>query len=134
MAEWADKPAEGETEPRRILFSEKFACPVSGFTISEIEPRLFSFNAPAGACPACDGLGQKLTFDADLVTPDKDKTLHKGAVAPWARGPSPLYTQTLQALSRHYGFSMDKPWHELTEAAQEGDPLRHGVGEDQVHL
>jgi excinuclease ABC subunit A len=117
VAEWADKSAEGE-EPRRILFSEKFACPVSGFTISEIEPRLFSFNAPAGACPVCDGLGQKLTFDADLVTPDKDKTLHKGAVAPWARGPSPLYTQTLQALSRHYGFSMDKPWHELPEAAR----------------
>src|SRR5476649_2147712 len=76
VAEWAET-AEGESEPRRLLFSEKFACPVSGFTISEIEPRLFSFNAPAGACPACDGLGQKLTFDADLVIPDKDKTLHK---------------------------------------------------------
>ena len=129
VAEWADAPAEGE-EPRRILFSEKFACPVSGFTISEIEPRLFSFNAPAGACPACDGLGQKLTFDADLVTPDKDKTLHKGAVAPWARGPSPLYTQTLQALSRHYGFSMDKPWHELPESARK--VILYGTGAEKI--
>ena len=104
---------EGEKEPRRILFSERFACPVSGFTIAEIEPRLFSFNNPAGACPVCDGLGAKLAFDADLVIPDKDKSLHKGAVAPWAKGPSPLYTQTLQALARHYGFSMDEPWHKL---------------------
>jgi excinuclease ABC subunit A len=129
VAEWADKP-EGEAEPRRILFSEKFACPVSGFTISEIEPRLFSFNAPAGACPVCDGLGQKLTFDADLVVPDKDKTLHHGAVAPWSRGPSPLYTQTLQALSRHYGFSMDKPWHELPESAQK--VILFGTGSEKI--
>jgi excinuclease ABC subunit A len=118
VAEWADK-AEGEDEPRRMLFSERFACPVSGFTISEIEPRLFSFNNPFGACPACDGLGQKLTFDADLIIPDKDKSLHKGAVAPWSRGPSPLYTQTLQALARHYGFSMDQPWHALPEQARQ---------------
>ncbi len=134
VAEWADpnpdEGAEGETEPRRMLFSEKFACPVSGFTISEIEPRLFSFNAPAGACPACDGLGQKLTFDADLVIPDKDKTLHKGAVAPWSRGPSPLYTQTLQALARHYGFSMDKPWHALPEAARK--VVLFGTGAEKV--
>src|SRR5471030_861403 len=117
VAEWAEV-AEGETEPKRLLFSEKFACPVSGFTISEIEPRLFSFNNPFGACPACDGLGAKLTFDADRVIPDKDKTLHKGAVAPWSRGPSPLYTQTLQALAAHYGFSMDLPWWKLPEEAR----------------
>ncbi len=116
-AEWADVK-DGETEPRRIIFSEKFACPVSGFTISEIEPRLFSFNNPFGACPACDGLGVKLAFDADLVVPDRDKTLHKGAVAPWARGPSPLYTQTLQSLARHFGFSMDVAWRDLPEQAQ----------------
>ncbi len=116
VAEWADAP-EGE-EPRRLLFSEKFACPVSGFTIGEIEPRLFSFNNPFGACPTCDGLGVKLAFDADLVVPDQDKSLHKGAVAPWSRGPSPLYTQTLQALSRHYGFSMDLPWAKLDEDAR----------------
>jgi excinuclease ABC subunit A len=117
-AEWADVK-EGEEEPRRIIFSERFACPVSGFTISEIEPRLFSFNNPFGACPACDGLGVKLAFDADLVVPDRDKTLHKGAVAPWARGPSPLYTQTLQSLSRHFGFSMDVAWRDLPQQAQD---------------
>jgi excinuclease ABC subunit A len=118
VAEWADR-AEDETVARRLIFSEKFACPVSGFTIAEIEPRLFSFNNPAGACPACDGLGMKLAFDADLVVPDKDKSLHRGAVAPWAKGPSPLYTQTLQALSRHYGFSMDIPWWKLPEDARQ---------------
>jgi excinuclease ABC subunit A len=116
VAEWAEH-ADGE-EPRRLIFSEKFACPVSGFSIAEIEPRLFSFNNPAGACPACDGLGVKLGFDADLVVPDKDKTLHKGAIAPWAKGPSPLYTQTLQALAAHYGFSMDVPWWKLSDAAR----------------
>ncbi|KSB90808.1 ABC-ATPase UvrA [Caulobacter vibrioides] len=117
VAEWATIE-EGEKEPKRLLFSERFACPVSGFTIAEIEPRLFSFNNPAGACPTCDGLGAKLAFDADLIIPDKDKTLHKGAVAPWAKGPSPLYTQTLQALARHYGFSMDEPWYKLPEKAR----------------
>ena len=127
-AEWASAP-EGE-EPRRIVFSEKFACPVSGFTISEIEPRLFSFNNPFGACPVCDGLGVKLAFDADLVIPDRDKTLHKGAVSPWAKGPSPLYTQTLQALSRHYGFSMDKPWRELPEQAH--SVILHGTKSEKV--
>ena len=129
IAEWATVE-EGETAPRRLLFSEKFACPVSGFTISEIEPRLFSFNNPFGACPACDGLGQKLTFDADLVLPDKDRSLHKGAVAPWARGPSPLYTQTLQALARHYGFSMDQPWYELPEQARR--VVLQGTGSEKV--
>jgi len=117
VAEWAEI-AEGDAEPRRLLFSEKFACPVSGFTISEIEPRLFSFNNPFGACPTCDGLGVKLGFDPDMVVPDKDKTLHKGAIAPWSKGPSPLYTQTLQALSRHYKFSMDVPWHKLPDQAR----------------
>jgi excinuclease ABC subunit A len=129
VAEWANV-AEGEKEPRRLTFSEKFACPVSGFTISEIEPRLFSFNNPFGACPACDGLGVKLAFDADLVIPDRDKTLHKGAVAPWSRGPSPLYTQTLQSLSRHYGFSMDVPWRDLPEKAQA--VILRGTGSEKI--
>ncbi|CAN5450465.1 excinuclease ABC subunit UvrA [soil metagenome] len=129
VAEWATID-DGEKEPRRLLFSERFACPVSGFTIAEIEPRLFSFNNPAGACPACDGLGAKLAFDADLVIPDKDKTLHKGAVAPWSRGPSPLYTQTLQALARHYGFSMDEPWHKLPQKAR--DVVLKGSGGDKI--
>jgi len=128
VAEWANV-AEGE-DPRRLTFSEKFACPVSGFTIAEIEPRLFSFNNPFGACPVCDGLGVKLAFDADLVIPDRDKTLHKGAVAPWSRGPSPLYTQTLQALALHYGFSMDKPWRELPEKAQ--SVILNGTGSEKI--
>jgi excinuclease ABC subunit A len=131
VAEWADL-AEDESEPGRLLFSEKFACPVSGFTIAEIEPRLFSFNNPAGACPACDGLGAKLAFSADLIVPDKDKTLHKGAVAPWARGPSPLYTQTLQALARHYGFSMDEPWWKLPEAAR--TVILRGSGSEKIRF
>ncbi|HEX8470740.1 MAG TPA: excinuclease ABC subunit UvrA [Brevundimonas sp.] len=128
VAEWAN--ADEGKEPRRITFSEKFACPVSGFTISEIEPRLFSFNNPFGACPVCDGLGVKLAFDADLAVPDRDKTLHKGAVAPWSRGPSPLYTQTLQALALHYGFSMDVPWRELSAKAQ--NVILQGSGGDKI--
>jgi excinuclease ABC subunit A len=131
VAEWASV-ADGESEPRRLLFSEKFACPVSGFTISEIEPRLFSFNNPFGACPVCDGLGAKLAFDADMVVPDKDKTLHKGAIAPWAKGPSPLYTQTLQALARHYGFSMDVPFWKLPDEAKQ--VILQGSGTQKIHF
>jgi excinuclease ABC subunit A len=132
IAEWADQPA-GEEEPvRRLIFSEKFACPVSGFTISEIEPRLFSFNNPYGACPVCDGLGAKLAFDADTIVPDKDRSLHKGAIAPWAKGPSPLYTQTLQALSRHYDFSMDVPFWKLPEAARK--VILHGSGDEKIRF
>jgi excinuclease ABC subunit A len=131
VAEWAET-AEGEDAPRRLIFSEKFACPVSGFSIAEIEPRLFSFNNPAGACPVCDGLGMKLAFDADLIIPDKDKSLHKGAVSPWAKGPSPLYTQTLQALARHYGFSMDEAWWKLPEAAR--SVVLHGSGNEKIRF
>ncbi|HEY6026125.1 MAG TPA: excinuclease ABC subunit A, partial [Pseudolabrys sp.] len=86
----------------RLIFSEKFACPVSGFTIPEIEPRLFSFNNPFGACPACGGLGVEQHIDADLVIPDKEATLRKGAIAPWSRSSSPYYVQTLEALGKHY--------------------------------
>ena len=101
----------------RIVFSEKFACPVSGFTIAEIEPRLFSFNAPQGACPACDGLGEKLVFDEDLVVPNHDLTIKKGAVVPWAKSnpPSPYYMQVLGSLAREFGFSLETPWNELPE-------------------
>ena len=129
VAEWA-KPAEGEAKPRTLTFSERFACPVSGFTITEIEPRLFSFNNPFGACPKCDGLGVKLAFDTDLVVPDRDKTLHGGAVAPWARGQSPLYTQTLQSLSLHFGFSMDKPWRDLPDKAKQ--VILKGTGTEKI--
>ncbi|GAA3699672.1 excinuclease ABC subunit UvrA [Sphingomonas cynarae] len=101
--------------PGRIVFSEKFACPVSGFTISEIEPRLFSFNAPQGACPACDGLGEKLIFDEDLVVPNHALTIKKGAVVPWAKSnpPSPYYMQVLGSLAKAYDFSLDTPWSDL---------------------
>ncbi len=103
--------------PGRIVFSEKFACPVSGFTISEIEPRLFSFNAPQGACPACDGLGEKQLFDEDLVVPNHALSIKKGAVAPWAKSnpPSPYYMQVLGSLAREFGFAIDTPWGDLPE-------------------
>ncbi|OQW45469.1 MAG: excinuclease ABC subunit A [Proteobacteria bacterium SG_bin5] len=106
--------------PNRIIFSEKFACPVSGFTIAEIEPRLFSFNAPQGACPACDGLGEKLLFDEELVVPNHALSLKKGAIAPWAKSnpPSPYYMQVLASLAREYGFSLDTPWEQLSDKVQ----------------
>jgi excinuclease ABC subunit A len=106
--------------PGRITFSEKFACPVSGFTIAEIEPRLFSFNAPQGACPACDGLGEKLLFDPNLVVPNENLSIRKGAVVPWAKSnpPSPYYMQVLGSLAREFGFSLDTPWKELSDEDQ----------------
>jgi len=103
----------------RILFSEKFACPVSGFTIPEIEPRLFSFNSPHGACPSCDGLGKELKFDGGLVVPQEHKSLGGGAIAPWSKTPSSLYMQTLKALAKHYGFSTETPWEELSDGAKD---------------
>jgi excinuclease ABC subunit A len=114
IAESANKDRQNE----RITFSAKFACPVSGFTIDEIEPRLFSFNAPAGACPACDGLGTEMIFDEDLVVPDGSLALNNGAIAPWSKGTSPYYAQTLQALARHYKFKVSTPWDDLDEEAQ----------------
>ncbi len=118
----------------RIVFSEKFACPVSGFTISEIEPRLFSFNAPQGACPACDGLGEKLVFDEDLVVPNHDLSIKKGAVVPWAKSnpPSPYYMQVLGSLAREFGFSLDTPWRDLPGEVQL--IILHGTGGKPVTL
>ena len=125
-ADPADPPADGGDStasgmkldyapPGRIVFSEKFACPVSGFTITEIEPRLFSFNAPQGACPACDGLGEKLIFDEDLVVPNHALSIKKGAIVPWAKSnpPSPYYMQVLTSLATEFGFSIDTPWQDL---------------------
>jgi excinuclease ABC subunit A len=121
----ADAPSEPASEakdvlgdnapPGRIVFSEKFACPVSGFTISEIEPRLFSFNAPQGACPACDGLGERQSFDPDLIVPNHELSIKAGAVVPWAKSnpPSPYYMQVLSSVARHYGFDIDTPWKDL---------------------
>ena len=116
--------------PGRIIFSEKFACPVSGFTISEIEPRLFSFNNPFGACPVCDGLGSERKVDPALVVPDDRLTLRKNAIAPWGKSSSPYYLQTLQALSTHYKFSLDKPWTELPETARQA--ILYGTGKEEV--
>ncbi|HPB23529.1 MAG TPA: excinuclease ABC subunit UvrA [Novosphingobium sp.] len=101
--------------PGRIVFSEKFACPVSGFTIESIEPRLFSFNAPQGACPACDGLGEKLLFDPQMVVPNEALSLKQGAVVPWAKSnpPSPYYMQVLASLAAEFGFSLETPWQDL---------------------
>jgi excinuclease ABC subunit A len=105
----------------RIVFSEKFACPVSGFTIEEIEPRLFSFNAPQGACPACDGLGEKLLFDPQLVVPNENLSLKQGAVVPWAKSnpPSPYYMQVLSSLAAHFGFKLETKWEELAPEHQD---------------
>ena len=131
VMEFADM-AEGESEPRRILFSSKFACPVSGFTIAEIEPRLFSFNNPHGACPVCGGLGSHLTVDPALVVPDPKLTLKRGAIAPWAKSSSPYYLQTLEALGRHYHFRLDRPWSELPEAGR--NAILYGSGEEEIRL
>jgi excinuclease ABC subunit A len=119
-------------DENRILFSSKFACPVSGFTISEIEPRLFSFNSPHGACPACDGLGIEKEIDAELVIPDKAKTLRGGAIAPWSRSsnPSPYYMQTLEALAKKYKFSLNEPWSKLSKAVR--DVVLYGSGDEDV--
>ncbi len=118
----------------RVCFSEKFACPVSGFTISEIEPRLFSFNAPQGACPGCDGLGEKMLFDEDLVVPNHALSLTKGAVVPWAKSqpPSPYYMQVLASLALAYDFALETPWGELPEEAQR--IILHGTGGKPVTL
>ena len=118
----------------RIVFSEKFACPISGFTISEIEPRLFSFNAPQGACPACDGLGEKLIFDEDLVVPNHELSIKKGAVVPWAKSnpPSPYYMQVLGSLAREFGFSLETPWKDLEDKVREA--ILHGTKGKAVTL
>ena len=121
-------PKDGE--PERITFSEKFACPVSGFTIPEIEPRLFSFNAPFGACPKCDGLGVELFFDDRLVVPDVTLPLAKGAIAPWNKGKSPYFIQTIESIAKHYGFNQKLPWKDLPEKIQE--VFLRGSGDEKI--
>ncbi|PHS28003.1 MAG: excinuclease ABC subunit A [Robiginitomaculum sp.] len=123
------EPADGEGKDR-LLFSEKFACPVSGFTIAEIEPRLFSFNNPFGACPSCDGLGKRLEFDAVLVVPNEEISLEKGAIKPWASGASRMYRQTLEALCRHYNADMNVPWFDLDEGFRQ--KLLYGTGKEAL--
>ena len=129
VAEMADTKSEGE-DPERLIFSARFACPISGFTIDEIEPRLFSFNNPFGACPACDGLGTQFFIDPVAVVPDGGLSLYKGAIAPWSRSTSPYYTQTLEALARHYGFKMSSAWNDLPEDAR--NVILYGSGEEVI--
>jgi excinuclease ABC subunit A len=122
--------AEDADSGARTIFSAKFACPVSGFTIEEIEPRLFSFNNPFGACPACDGLGMRLYFDPALVVPDETLSLREGAVAPWANSSSPYYGQTLDSIARHYKESTTTAWQELPEGLR--DVILNGSGKDRI--
>ncbi|MBZ9738536.1 MULTISPECIES: excinuclease ABC subunit UvrA [unclassified Mesorhizobium] len=142
VAEFADKPldasqtgedsvnkSKNETH-ERILFSEKFACPVSGFTIPEIEPRLFSFNNPFGACPTCDGLGSQRAIDPNLVVPDENVSLRDGAVSPWAKSTSPYYSQTLEALGKAYNFKLGDKFKDLSAQAQEA--ILRGTGEREI--
>jgi excinuclease ABC subunit A len=121
-------PAEGD--PERHTFSEKFACPVSGFTIPEIEPRLFSFNAPFGACPDCDGLGMELFFDERLVVPDATLKIYDGALAPWRKGKSPYFLQTIEAIAKHYEFNPNTRWKDLDAHVQQ--VFLYGSGEEEI--
>jgi excinuclease ABC subunit A len=142
ITEYVDKPlsktdTEGANKSKndtheRITFSARFACPVSGFTIEEIEPRLFSFNAPAGACPTCDGLGTELRFEPELVVPDGTLSLSEGAVYPWAKtgSTSPYYEQTLESLAKFYKVSMKTPWAKLPKHVQLA--LLYGSGEEDI--
>ncbi len=118
--------------PESFTMSSKFACPVSGFTLSEIEPRLFSFNSPYGACPECDGLGIEMFFDPDLVIPDTSLSLMDRAIAPWASSQSKHYIQTLEGLSAHYKFSLLKPFRELPKEIQ--DVILYGTGDEAIRI
>ena len=121
-------PKEGE--PERLTFSENFACPVSGFTIPEIEPRLFSFNAPFGACPECDGLGVELFFDERLVVPDATLKISDGALAPWRKGKSPYFLQTIEAIAKHYEFDKNARWKDLPKHVQQ--VFLYGSGDEEI--
>ncbi|WP_122075997.1 excinuclease ABC subunit UvrA [Pseudophaeobacter sp. EL27] len=121
-------PREGD--PERITFSENFACPVSGFTIPEIEPRLFSFNAPFGACSQCDGLGVELFFDERLVVPDQSLKIYDGALAPWRKGKSPYFLQTIEAIAKHYEFDKNTQWKDLSPKVQQ--VFLRGSGEEEI--
>ncbi|MEO1459536.1 MAG: excinuclease ABC subunit A, partial [Pseudomonadota bacterium] len=132
IIETAPVAEEGEEapEPERITFSENFACPVSGFTIAEIEPRLFSFNAPFGACPDCDGLGREHFFDEKLIVPDDTMSLSEGAIAPWNKSKTPVFRQTLEALAKHYEFSPLTPWRKLPAHVRQ--LMLHGSGDEKI--
>jgi len=123
---------ENADDATETLFSEKFACPVSGFTIAEIEPRLFSFNSPHGACPACDGLGEKMYMDEKLIVPDPTKSLAKGAIEPWSKSFAPFYVQALEAVAKHYKFRMDMPWEKLKPEHQK--LVMYGSGDEPIAI
>ncbi len=123
-------PHEGVSEIERITFSENFACPVSGFTIPEIEPRLFSFNAPFGACPDCDGLGKELYFDERLVVPDQTLRIKDGALAPWRKGKSPYFLQTIEAIAAHFAFDPATRWKDLSDKVKK--VFLYGSGEEEI--
>ncbi|GGG28796.1 UvrABC system protein A [Caldovatus sediminis] len=124
--------AENADTGERTVFSSRFACPVSGFTIEEVEPRLFSFNSPQGACPACDGLGTQTFFDPMLVVPDEARSIKDGAIAPWTGAQSPYYDQTLESLARHFRVATTTPWGELPQHVRHA--ILHGTGEEVVTL
>lgn len=129
------KPADGDSKHKEgeiITFSTKFACPISGFTLSEIEPRLFSFNSPFGACPTCDGLGSQLMIDPDMIVPDTKLTLAEGAIAPWASSTSKYYIQTLEGLAKHFKFRLDVPFKELSDNIKE--MLLYGSDDEVVRI
>jgi len=127
---------ENETLPKKfrkiekIVFSSKFACPESGFTIEEIEPRLFSFNSPYGACQECEGIGLNLNIDANLVVPNSKKSLADGAIEPWSKTTSFYYAQTLTSLAKHYNFSLDDPWKKLPQKIK--DIVLYGSHDDEI--
>ncbi|MFM7691884.1 MAG: excinuclease ABC subunit UvrA, partial [Alphaproteobacteria bacterium] len=124
--------AENADGGERTVFSSRFACPVSGFTIEEVEPRLFSFNSPHGACPVCDGLGTESFFDPQLVVPQDDVALKDGAIMPWTGASSPYYDQTLQSLAAHFKVKMTTAWQELPARVQQA--ILHGTGDEVVTL
>ena len=117
---------------KKEVYSSNFSCPVSGFTIDEIEPRIFSFNNPAGACDKCDGLGNAVAFDINLVVPDENLTLREGAIAPWALNTSKLYIQTLQSLGKHYKFDIDNKFSDLSNDIKE--KLLYGSGDEKIEI
>ena len=127
---------ENETIPKayrkieKKIFSSKFACPESGFTIEEIEPRLFSFNSPYGACEECEGIGIKLNVDPNLVVPDQNKSLADGAIEPWSKSSSLYYAQTLSSLAKHYEFSLNDKWKKLTKKIRE--IILFGSDDDEI--
>jgi excinuclease ABC subunit A len=124
--------AENADDGATTLFSSRFACPVSGFSIEEIEPRLFSFNSPHGACPVCDGLGHEIYFDPHLVVPDEQRALNESTILPWANAQSPYYDQTLASLAKHYKIKMTTPWEELPEAVR--DAILYGTAKEDVEF